>query len=130
MPENRSVHLFSQLLSALSYLHDLEIIHRDIKLGNILVQGSTVKLADFGLAVQYTKSEQKHICGTPNFLAPEVFRTKQHSPASDVWAAGCVFYTLLVGRSPFRFTTMAETARRIKRVQDGMDIGKMIAHTG
>lgn len=75
-----------------------------------------IKLADFGLAVYYPKTEQKHICGTPNFLAPEVFRTKKHSPPSDIWAAGCVLYTMLVGRSPFRFTTMSETAKKIKSV--------------
>lgn len=91
------------------------------------MQGSMAKLADFGLAVYYHQHDQKHICGTPNFLAPEVFRTKKHSPSSDIWAAGCVLYTLLVGRSPFRFTTMSETARKIKNVDYDLPVDLSLA---
>lgn len=116
LPEKRAVTLFAELLAALSYLHSIGILHRDIKLGNILIKDGHVKLADFGLAINYFKNEQRHICGTPNFLAPEVFDKKRHFPASDIWAAGCVLYCLLVGRSPFKFTTMSETAQKIRNV--------------
>ena len=99
-----------QVISGVEYLHKEGILHRDIKLGNILIKSSTVKLADFGLAIKYRDNEvPRQLCGTPNFLAPEVYRLKLHSTASDIWAVGCVLYSLLVGQNPFPYTGMPQT---------------------
>ena len=85
-------------------------------MGNILLTNGIAKLADFGLSLNYKKTAQNAICGTPNFLAPEVLLTKQHVPASDIWAFGCVLFCMLAGESPFRFTTMRETGKKILNV--------------
>lgn len=74
MPEKEAVDIMKQLMSAVTYLHENDIIHRDIKLGNILRHEDVVKLGDFGLACNYRTDDVKQLCGTPNFLPPEVFK--------------------------------------------------------
>lgn len=113
IPEDASVEIIHQVIDALAYLHGHGIVHRDIKLGNILLKRRVAKLADFGLAINYHTTEQKQICGTPNFLAPEVLRHRSHQPKSDLWATGCVLFCLMTGRTPFQYTKMSETAKNI-----------------
>lgn len=63
-----------QLAEGLQYLHSQNIIHRDIKLGNLLLQGDVLKIADFGLAVRLADDEEERstLCGTPNYISPEI----------------------------------------------------------
>jgi len=99
-----------QSLLALDYLHTNNVIHRDLKLGNILLKNQLlVKVCDFGLAKYYNPSDKPTICGTPNYLAPEVLQHKGHRPISDVWSLGCVLVVLLCGRAPFEGDTTEET---------------------
>jgi len=109
--------VMSQLCRAVEYLHKNDIIHRDIKLGNVLRTGNCIKLADFGLAINFRTENSRHICGTPNFLSPEVYAEKYHSPASDIWAVGCVLYSLLAGANPFEFTDLKDTGKRIMNME-------------
>ncbi|CBY10287.1 unnamed protein product [Oikopleura dioica] len=116
LSERRSAEIFSQVISALNFLHSLGILHRDIKLGNILLKDGRAKVADFGLAIDTNKTKQICICGTPNFLAPEVFQKRQHYATSDVWAAGCVLFCMLVGRPPFKYTSLSSTRKKIQNL--------------
>ncbi|XP_048847612.1 serine/threonine-protein kinase PLK3-like [Brienomyrus brachyistius] len=93
-----------QLIGALKYMHGEGILHRDLKLENILLtEKMELKLADFGLAtkLQPMESRQKFFCGTREYAAPEVWQMEGHGPESDVWALGCIMYTMLVGAYPF-----------------------------
>jgi len=112
--------LLLQLIEAVRFMHSRWVIHRDIKLGNILLCSATsARLADFGLAAQLESDKQRKmtICGTPNYIAPEVLsgaRQGGHSFEVDVWSIGVVVYTVLVGRPPFETTNVKMTYRRIK----------------
>ncbi|KAI8774007.1 serine/threonine-protein kinase PLK1 [Biomphalaria glabrata] len=105
-----------QLVAGVEYIHSNQIIHRDLKLGNMLLNNEMdLKLADFGLAtkVDFAGEKKMTVCGTPNYIAPEVLQKKGHSFEADIWAVGCIMYALLVGRPPFETTTLKETYLRI-----------------
>lgn len=78
-----------------------------------------VKLGDFGLAAKldFTGERRKTICGTPNYLAPEIIANIGHSYEVDVWSLGVVVYTLLYGRPPFETSDVKKTYKRIKECQ-------------
>ncbi|XP_041960181.1 serine/threonine-protein kinase PLK3 [Alosa sapidissima] len=108
------------IISGLKYLHNKGILHRDLKLGNFFVsEGMELRLGDFGLAAKLETAEQrkKTICGTPNYLAPEVLNRQGHGTESDVWSLGCVIYTLLCGNPPFETLDLKETYKCIKEVR-------------
>lgn len=114
-PEAR--YFTSQVVSACEYLHDRRIIHRDLKLGNLFLNNDMqVKVGDFGLAtvVGFDGERKRTLCGTPNYIAPEMLDKKGHSYEVDIWAVGCILYTLLVGRPPFETTSLKETYQKIK----------------
>ncbi|XP_062849992.1 serine/threonine-protein kinase PLK3 [Trichomycterus rosablanca] len=109
-----------QIISGLKYLHNKGILHRDLKLGNFFVnENMDLRLGDFGLAAKLETVEQrkKTICGTPNYLAPEVLNRQGHGTESDVWSLGCVMYTLLCGSPPFETLDLKETYKCIKEVK-------------
>lgn len=107
-----------QILDALEYMHRNRVIHRDIKLGNLfLTSEMQIKLGDFGLAakLEFDEERKKTICGTPNYIAPEVLSGKNgHSYEVDVWSVGVVLYTMLIGKPPFETTDVKTTYKRIK----------------
>lgn len=78
-----------------------------------------VKLGDFGLAakLEYAGEKRKTICGTPNYLAPEIVNNCGHSYEVDVWSLGVIMYTLLYGRPPFETSDVKKTYKRIKECQ-------------
>jgi len=115
-PETR--YFMHQLLSGVKYLHEIKIIHRDLKLGNVFLNDNMeVKIGDFGLAtkVDYDGERKRTLCGTPNYIAPEVLGKKGHSYEVDVWSLGCILYTLLVGKPPFETQTLKDTYTKIKK---------------
>lgn len=108
-----------QLLSVVEYLHVNHVIHRDLKLGNLfLKQGPMIKLGDFGLAtLVYGENDRKRtICGTPNYIAPEILAggEKGHSYEVDIWSFGVIMYTVLVGHPPFQRQEVKEIYEKIK----------------
>uniref|UniRef100_A0A4W5Q4F7 Serine/threonine-protein kinase PLK n=1 Tax=Hucho hucho TaxID=62062 RepID=A0A4W5Q4F7_9TELE len=109
-----------QIISGLKYLHNRGILHRDLKLGNFFVnENMELRLGDFGLAAKLETVEQrkKTICGTPNYLAPEVLNRQGHGTESDIWSLGCVMYTLMCGNPPFETLDLKETYKSIKEVK-------------
>lgn len=106
-----------QVLDGLEYLHSQKIIHRDLKLGNLfLSENMCVKIGDFGLAtkIDFYGEKKKTICGTPNYIAPEILESKGHSYEVDVWSFGVIIYTLVYGRPPFESKDVKDTYKKIK----------------
>ena len=107
-----------QIISALKYLHAYRVIHRDIKLGNLfLSEKMEIKLGDFGLAtkLEFEGERKRTICGTPNYIAPEILDGRQgHSYEVDTWSLGVLLYTMIVGKPPFETNDVKLTYRRIK----------------
>ena len=96
-----AVEIVSGILSGLEHLHSRHIIHRDLKPANILFQGSTPRLADFGISrVLRSTSQSSNIMGTPSYMAPEAFDGKRNEQ-TDIWSVGVIFYQLLSGHLPF-----------------------------
>ncbi|KAL6644800.1 hypothetical protein ACP70R_016408 [Stipagrostis hirtigluma subsp. patula] len=93
-----------QILNGLTYLHERNIVHRDIKCANILVHANgSVKLADFGLAKEITKFNAIKSCkGTVYWMAPEVVNPKKtYGPAADIWSLGCTVLEMLTRQLPY-----------------------------
>jgi polo-like kinase 1 len=107
-----------QIVKALKYIHSHKIIHRDLKLGNCFINAKLeLKLGDFGLAakLEYEGQKRKTVCGTPNYIAPEILEKKcGHSYEVDVWSLGVVTYTLLFGKPPFETADVKLTYKKIK----------------
>ena len=99
-------HYCFELLLAIEYLHKMNIIHRDIKLSNVLLnENMEVRLCDFGLAIDNGVKEQKNICGTLNYIAPELYNKKgglKYSFKTDIWAFGVLMYSLFFKKTPFK----------------------------
>ncbi|KAM4705097.1 serine/threonine-protein kinase DCLK3 [Rhinophrynus dorsalis] len=98
--------MLTDLCEALVYIHNKNIVHRDLKPENLLVQhnpdgSTTLKLADFGLAVHVTEPIFT-VCGTPTYVAPEILSEKGYGLEVDMWATGVILYILLCGFPPFR----------------------------
>ena len=108
----------NQILSAMKYLHSHRVIHRDLKIGNIFLnEKMQIKLGDFGLAtkLEFEGERKRTICGTPNYIAPEVLDGKSgHSYEVDTWSFGVILYTCLVGKPPFETSDVKTTYRRIR----------------
>ena len=94
----------TQLIQALIHLHDRNIVHRDLKLGNIFLTGKMeLKLGDFGLAKKLSFRDEKisEMVGTPAYMAPEILENKGYSLEVDIWSLGVIMYYLIIGKLPF-----------------------------
>ncbi|CAD5216875.1 unnamed protein product [Bursaphelenchus okinawaensis] len=114
-PEAR--YFVDQLVAGCVYLHSEHIIHRDLKLGNLFLNEELiVKIGDFGLAtrVEFEGQKKQTLCGTPNYIAPEMLLKAGHSYGVDIWAIGCILYTLLCGKPPFETDSLKQTYSKIK----------------
>ncbi|EAX97236.1 CAMK family protein kinase [Trichomonas vaginalis G3] len=104
LPESVLKSVAAQLVSALLYLHQQRIIHRDIKPQNVLISlNNTVKLCDFGFAraLSNTTLVLNSIKGTPLYMAPELVQEQQYNEKVDIWSLGAILYELYYGKTPF-----------------------------
>ncbi|RKP08434.1 kinase-like domain-containing protein, partial [Thamnocephalis sphaerospora] len=118
LTEARTRDIMRQLISGLMYLHAHGVLHRDLKLSNVLLTADhRVKLGDFGLATLLRANrpdERRTLCGTPNYIAPEVLAHEPYGFESDIWSLGCILVALLTGRGPFEGQSTAETLDNIR----------------
>ncbi|GMR39913.1 hypothetical protein PMAYCL1PPCAC_10108, partial [Pristionchus mayeri] len=117
LEEAETAKYIGQLSDALAYCHDKSVLHRDIKPENILLDGNgNVKLADFGWSVHNTARSNRHtICGTPDYLPPEMISSNTCSTTVDNWAVGVLMYECLMGKTPFAGGNESHMLDRIKR---------------
>eukprot|EP00727_Mastigamoeba_balamuthi_P013715 m51a1_g8967 putative serine threonine kinase (162) ;mRNA; r:1074680-1075290 len=99
---HRSVEILTSVCRGLNYLHESNIVHRDLKAANILVNDKwDAKITDFGLSAIKKASRTMTVCGTVAWMAPEVLERGHYSDRSDVYALGMVMYEVLTRHSPF-----------------------------
>ncbi|KAE9421619.1 hypothetical protein Angca_006369, partial [Angiostrongylus cantonensis] len=108
LDEHEAAKYVRQLADGLSYCHAKRVIHRDIKPENILLDRNR-NIADFGWAVVSSHSRRETICGTLDYLPPEMINGDTHDHTVDNWAIGILLYEMLVGRPPFEFRDRSET---------------------
>lgn len=109
-------HIVDQLASALSYAHEREVVHRDLKPHNVLfdANGNAI-LADFGIAKvigQTTLTQTGSLVGTPAYMSPEQWQGEEADPRSDVYSLGIMIFEMLVGYPPFRADSPANMMHR------------------
>ncbi|KAF8843470.1 Pkinase-domain-containing protein, partial [Paxillus ammoniavirescens] len=113
--------LVRTIFGAVKYIHDCGIVHRDLKPENLLFRSkpensSEIMIADFGLSrvMQDSKlSMLTEVCGTPGYMAPEIFKKTGHGKPVDVWAMGVITYFLLAGYTPFDRDTQKQEMEAI-----------------
>lgn len=116
--EKQACKYVKEMLGAIRYCHENNIVHRDLKLENFLLDtddsNSSLKLIDFGLSAYFEKSKllQKAV-GTPYYVAPEVLRNA-YTSACDIWSLGVISYMLVSGLAPFWGKTDVEIFRRVR----------------
>ncbi|KAF6233400.1 hypothetical protein HO173_008332 [Letharia columbiana] len=129
LPEVRR--LTVQLCGAIKYMHARNVIHRDLKMGNLFLDHDmNLKIGDFGLAAvlvskhEYQglydqKSRRTTLCGTPNYIAPEILEKGRggHDHKVDIWAIGVIMFAMLVGQPPFQAASQNEIYRKARGVE-------------
>jgi len=106
-----------QMTQALSYCHSMSVIHRDIKPENLLLDmKGDLKISDFGWSVHAPSSRRATMCGTLDYLPPEMINGDTHDERVDHWALGVLTYEFLVGSPPFEAQSNQDTYKRIVNI--------------
>ncbi|KAI5095398.1 calcium/calmodulin-dependent protein kinase type 1B, partial [Silurus meridionalis] len=115
--EKDASHVILQVLEAVKYLHQLDIVHRDLKAKNLLYetpfQDSKIVLSDFGLSKIADQGFLSTACGTPAYVAPELLQEKTYGKEVDLWAMGVISFILLCGYPPFYDDSDTELYKQI-----------------
>lgn len=118
LTEKEAKHVTRSILSGIQYLHANNIVHRDLKPENIMMVGNEsmdVKITDFGLSrIVDEKGEMSTLCGTPQYMAPEILLRMKYSSKADVWSIGVIIYVILSGRHPFNGPKINDILKKIQ----------------
>ena len=136
LSEKTAKYIFRQLITALKHIHSHNIVHRDIKLDNILIDlNNNIKLCDFGVSKQIHKGMLlKDKCGTPAYIAPEILSSDNDNgyegPPVDMWSSGVVLYAMLSGTVPFKPANLKELNKIMMKGEYSpiQDISKEATH--
>ena len=114
LPPDKAVEIARELCAGLAAAHDKGVLHRDLKPGNVMIDGrGRAKITDFGLAVGVEDDKAgAEVSGTPAYMAPEQLSGKGASVQSDIYALGLVLYEIFTGRKPFEAATLADWRRK------------------
>merc|ERR1712228_356268 len=115
--EKHVLDLFVQIALALHFVHNRNILHRDLKAQNIFVKNGQLKLGDFGISKVLTRSVAfaQTMIGTPYYMSPEVFKGRPYNFKSDIWSMGCVLYELITFKHCFDANNLNQLAQKITR---------------
>lgn len=118
LSEEQTQFYAAQMVLAIEHLHKFDVIYRDLKPENVLItETGYIKITDFGLSRMNVKeNEAKSICGTPEYLAPEIIMKLGYGKAVDWWTLGSIVYEMLVGIPPFYAQNRQELFEKIKFV--------------
>ena len=111
--EEKSAEYIYQTIQALKYLHSKQVIHRDIKPENLLNCGGTIKLSDFGWSTHSPDDRRNTMCGTLDYLPPEMVQKNRYDHTIDIWSIGILTYEFLTGSPPFEAQDQKETYQKI-----------------
>mmetsp|Transcript_98921 Transcript_98921/g.176248 ORF Transcript_98921/g.176248 Transcript_98921/m.176248 type:complete len:493 (+) Transcript_98921:52-1530(+) len=117
-PQDQVLRWFTQSILALKYIHDMHILHRDLKSGNFFISKSgNIKMGDFGIAkvLECTAACAQTQIGTPYYLSPEICQGKPYAWSSDIWSMGCILYEMCARKVPFDAPDLKSLIHRITK---------------
>ncbi|KAI8844523.1 kinase-like domain-containing protein, partial [Chytriomyces cf. hyalinus JEL632] len=121
LSEREARKFFRQIISAMDHCHLASVVHRDLKLENLLLNDTKdILISDFGLGRTYDPDVQEYLktfCGTPNYAAVELISGIPYNGIkSDIWAMGVALYVMMTGKTPFTGATISQLYSKIKAV--------------
>lgn len=117
LDEREILMLFRQIVAAIRYMHDHNILHRDLKTANVFLnKDNTIKVGDFGISkMMTTRAQAQTVLGTPYYISPEMCEGKQYDQKSDIWALGCILYEMACLQKTFEGSNLPALVNKIMK---------------